>query len=132
LGVRVRVRVVDNAGCFGYSQTITGRYEGTMKNFEERLSRLEELGALVKKNDVPLDKALLAFEEGMKLSRSLEAEIAKIENRVEMLTNGPEVSPNSMNAAEGAEEKPGKSAGTPDEAPALELFALGGANHGAN
>jgi exodeoxyribonuclease VII small subunit len=103
-----------------------------MKNFEERLSRLEELGALVKKNDVPLDKALLAFEEGMKLSRSLEGEIAKIESRVEMLTNGPEVSPDSMDQAEEADGSRKKAAGTPEEAPVLELFALGGANHGAN
>ena len=103
-----------------------------MKNFEERLARLEELGALVKKNDVPLDKALLAFEEGMKLSRSLEAEIAQIENRVEILTNGPEASPGGLNPAENGETSAEKSAAPPEEGPNLELFALGGAQHGAN
>jgi exodeoxyribonuclease VII small subunit len=61
-----------------------------MKNFEERLVRLEELGALVKKNDIPLDEALAAFEEGIKLSRSLEKDLEKVENRIEVLTNGTE------------------------------------------
>jgi exodeoxyribonuclease VII small subunit len=61
-----------------------------MKNFEERLGRLEELGVLVKKNDIPLDEALAAFEEGIKLSRSLEKDLEKVENRIEVLTNGTE------------------------------------------
>jgi exodeoxyribonuclease VII small subunit len=61
-----------------------------MKNFEERLGRLEELGALVKKNDIPLDEALAAFEEGIRLSRSLEKDLEKVENRIEVLTNGTE------------------------------------------
>ena len=102
-----------------------------MKNFEDRLARLEELGALVKKNDVPLDKALQAFEEGMKLSRSLEAEIAQIENRVEILTNGPEASPVGLKPAADGADSTEKSAGSPEEGPDLELFALGGAQHGA-
>jgi exodeoxyribonuclease VII small subunit len=78
-----------------------------MKNFEERLGRLEELGALVKRNDIPLDKALAAFEEGIKLSRSLEKDLEKVETRIEILTNGVEEEPST-----------GES-GKPD----LELFA---------
>jgi exodeoxyribonuclease VII small subunit len=62
-----------------------------MKNFEERLGRLEELGALVKKNDIPLDEALAAFEEGIKLSRALEKDLEKVENRIEVLTNGTDM-----------------------------------------
>ena len=68
-----------------------------MKNFEERLSRLEELGALIRENDVPLDDALKAFEEGIKLARGLEKDLDKIEGRIQILMNGAE-SP--------AEEKP--------------------------
>ena len=61
-----------------------------MKNFEERLERLEVLGELIRKSDIPLDDALKAFEEGIKLARSLEKDLEKIESRIEILMNGPE------------------------------------------
>jgi exodeoxyribonuclease VII small subunit len=61
-----------------------------MKNFEERLVRLENLGERIRKPDLPLDDALKAFEEGIKLARSLEKDLEKVENRIEILLNGPE------------------------------------------
>jgi exodeoxyribonuclease VII small subunit len=61
-----------------------------MKNFEERLERLEELGDKIRKPDIPLDDALKAFEEGIKLARSLEKDLEKVESRIEVLMNGPE------------------------------------------
>ena len=61
-----------------------------MKNFEERLERLEALGDLIKRSDIPLDDALKAFEEGIKLARSLEKDLEKVESRIEILMNGPE------------------------------------------
>jgi exodeoxyribonuclease VII small subunit len=63
---------------------------GGMKNFEERLERLESLGENIRKPDIPLDDALKAFEEGIKLARTLEKDLEKIEGRVEILMNGPE------------------------------------------
>ncbi|GHT89324.1 exodeoxyribonuclease 7 small subunit [Spirochaetia bacterium] len=63
-----------------------------MKNFEERLERLEELGENIRKPDIPLDDALKAFEEGIKLARSLEKDLEKVESRIEVLLNGPEES----------------------------------------
>jgi exodeoxyribonuclease VII small subunit len=64
-----------------------------MKNFEERLERLEELGEKIRKPDIPLDDALKAFEEGIKLARSLEKDLEKVESRIEVLMNGPEEKP---------------------------------------
>ncbi|MDR1949120.1 MAG: exodeoxyribonuclease VII small subunit [Spirochaetaceae bacterium] len=61
-----------------------------MKNFEERLERLETLGEKIRKPDVPLDEALKAFEEGIKLARSLEKDLEKVESRIEILMNAPE------------------------------------------
>ena len=58
--------------------------------FEERLERLEELGEEIRKNDVPLDDAIRAFEEGIKLARVLEKDLEKIESRIEVLMNGTE------------------------------------------
>ncbi|MDR2803108.1 MAG: exodeoxyribonuclease VII small subunit [Treponema sp.] len=58
-----------------------------MKNFEARLEHLEKLGEQVRKSDIPLNEALAAFEEGIKLARSLEKELEKIEGRIEILVN---------------------------------------------
>jgi exodeoxyribonuclease VII small subunit len=58
------------------------------KTFEERLERLEELGEHIRNTDVPLDDAIKAFEEGIKLARALEKDLEKIEGRIEMLMNG--------------------------------------------
>jgi len=60
---------------------------GAMKSFEERLVRLEALGEKIRKTDIPLDEALKAFEEGIRLARTLESDLEKIENRIEILMN---------------------------------------------
>jgi exodeoxyribonuclease VII small subunit len=80
----------------------TAAKSGHMKNFEERLERLEILGEQIRKTDIPLDKAINAFEEGINLARTLEKDLEKIESRIEML----------MNSAEALA----------DESPELELF----------
>ncbi|MDR2537457.1 MAG: exodeoxyribonuclease VII small subunit [Treponema sp.] len=64
-----------------------------MKNFEERLERLEALGEKIRKPDIPLDDALKAFEEGIRLARTLEKDLEKIESRIEILMNAPEEKP---------------------------------------
>ncbi|MDR2519374.1 MAG: exodeoxyribonuclease VII small subunit [Spirochaetaceae bacterium] len=61
-----------------------------MKHFEERLERLERLGEAIKKSDLPLNEALKSFEEGIRLARSLEKDLEKMESRIELLMNGPE------------------------------------------
>ena len=63
-----------------------------MKNFEERLKRLEFLGEQIRKTDIPLDEALKAFEEGIKLARTLEKDLEKIDSRIEILMNNTEIS----------------------------------------
>jgi exodeoxyribonuclease VII small subunit len=63
-----------------------------MKNFEARLGRLEELGGMIRRADLPLDDALKAFEEGIKLARSLEKDLEKIEGRIQILMDGADVS----------------------------------------
>ena len=61
-----------------------------MKNFEERLERLEVLGEQIRKSDIPLDDALKAFEEGIKLARTLEKDLEKVESRIEILMSNTE------------------------------------------
>ena len=74
---------------------------GTKKTFEERLERLEELGDEIRKSDIPLDDAIKAFEEGIRLARALEKDLEKIESRIEILMSGAEVA-----ADADSEEKP--------------------------
>ena len=62
----------------------------SVKNFEERLARLEFLGEQIRKTDVPLDEALKAFEEGIILARTLEKDIETIDSRIEILMNNAE------------------------------------------
>jgi len=66
---------------------------GAAKNFEERLERLETLGEQIRKTDIPLDEALKAFEEGIRLARALEKDLEKIDGRIEMLMNSAESQP---------------------------------------
>jgi len=78
---------------------------GGMKSFEERLERLESLGEKIRRTDIPLDEALKAFEEGIRLAQALEKDLEKIESRIEIL----------MNSADAPAE----------ESPELELFDSG-------
>ena len=71
------------------------------KSFEERLERLEELGDEIRKTDIPLDDAIKAFEEGIKLARTLEKDLEKIESRIEILMNA-----DTAGAGAGAGEGP--------------------------
>ena len=61
-----------------------------MKNFEERLLKLEKFGETIRKPDIPLEDAIKAFEEGIKLARTLEKDLEKIESRIEVLLNAPD------------------------------------------
>ena len=72
-----------------------------MKKFEERLEKLEELNEKMKAGSIPLDEAVGMFEEGIKLAKSLEKDLSKIERKIEVLVNEPD---------------------SPEEEPNLELF----------
>ncbi|MFI3257780.1 MAG: exodeoxyribonuclease VII small subunit [Spirochaetales bacterium] len=62
-----------------------------MKNFEERLERLEKLGNDIKSTDVKLEDALKIFEEGIVLAKGMEKELDKIEGKIHKLMNQPTV-----------------------------------------
>lgn len=93
---------------------------GTKKTFEERLLRLEELGDEIRKNDVPLDDAIKAFEEGIQIARGLEKDLEKIESRVEMLMNGTE--PSSPEDVAADEDSPSSEGAASGKGPELSLF----------
>lgn len=56
-----------------------------MAKFEECLGRLEKIVQELEKGDVPLEKSLTLFEEGMQLSTSCRKELDEAEGKVEIL-----------------------------------------------
>jgi exodeoxyribonuclease VII small subunit len=59
------------------------------QGFEQRLQRLEKLADKLREGSIPLEEAIALFEEGMKLSKALEKDLARVERRVQILTNEP-------------------------------------------
>ena len=61
-----------------------------MKGFEEKLDHLEKLAEQIRDREVPLEKAMALFDEGVVLSKKLEEELEGFERKVEILSNEPE------------------------------------------
>ena len=56
-----------------------------MAKFEDCLQRLEKIVQELEAGDVPLEKSLALFEEGMQLSASCRKELEEAEGKVEIL-----------------------------------------------
>lgn len=61
-----------------------------MSGFDTRLEELEAITAKLRDPQTPLEQAAEEFERGMKLSRSLEKELEKMQRKVEILVNQPD------------------------------------------
>ena len=57
-----------------------------MPKFEECLARLEKIVNELEKGELPLEKALALFEEGVQLSGSCRKELEEAEGKIEILT----------------------------------------------
>ena len=56
-----------------------------MAKFEECLERLERIVQELEKGEIPLEKSLTLFEEGMQLSSACRKELEQAEGKVEIL-----------------------------------------------
>ena len=56
-------------------------------NLEKSLADLEDLVEELESGDLPLEKALKKFEEGIKLTRGCQAALKEAEQKVEILLN---------------------------------------------
>jgi exodeoxyribonuclease VII small subunit len=56
-----------------------------LAKFEECLQRLEKIVHELEKGEVPLEKSLTLFEEGMQLSAACRKELEEAEGKVEIL-----------------------------------------------
>ncbi|MCR5606841.1 MAG: exodeoxyribonuclease VII small subunit [Treponema sp.] len=68
-----------------------------MSNIEEKLKKLEEISSCIKQSDISLEDALKSFEDGIKLAKGLEAEIANIEGKIQKLMNMPAINEEESN-----------------------------------
>lgn len=71
-----------------------------MKSFEENLKRLEELTTNIRRSDISIEDALANFEEGIKLAKTLEKDIDKIEGKIQILMNQPVTAKDSSSKKE--------------------------------
>ena len=60
-----------------------------MKGFEERLTELEKITDDIRNREIPLEKAMKLFDEGVEISKGLEKELEGFERKVEVLKNEP-------------------------------------------
>jgi exodeoxyribonuclease VII small subunit len=61
------------------------REEFALAKFEDCLQRLEKIVEELEKGEVPLEKSLTLFEEGMQLSAACRKELDEAEGKVEIL-----------------------------------------------
>jgi exodeoxyribonuclease VII small subunit len=67
----------------------------TNESFESGLEQLEKLVETLESQDLNLDEAIKAFEEGIKLSRTLSEKLTEAEAKLEILTKGVDGLPSS-------------------------------------
>ena len=77
-----------------------------MNTFEENMARLEELSEKIRNPEIGIEDALSTFEEGIRLAKTLENEIEKIEGKIQILMNSP--LDEKQEAAETSKEQPRK------------------------
>lgn len=76
------------------------------QNFETSLEELERIVRELERGDLPLEKSLELFEQGVKLSRACQERLNEAERRIEILTRDnqgrPAVRPFDMDKELGA------------------------------
>ena len=68
------------------------------KDFESALARLEEIAAELENGDLPLEKSLDRFSEGIELARFCHSALEAARGRVELLLGGDKNGPLSAQA----------------------------------
>ena len=64
------------------------------QNFESSLEELERIVRELERGDLPLEKSLELFEQGVKLSRACQERLSQAERRIEILTRDSQGRPN--------------------------------------
>ena len=86
--------------------------ESQQPSFEEMMARLEEIAGELESGDLPLEKAIDRYEEGVRCYKECHRVLASAEKKVEVLTKSADGSLES----EPLDEEPGESADETEEA----------------
>ncbi|MFD2618349.1 exodeoxyribonuclease VII small subunit [Terrilactibacillus laevilacticus] len=57
----------------------------TILSFEEAMAKLETIVTRLEENDVPLEKAIDLFQEGVELSKQCQERLKKVEQKMDQL-----------------------------------------------
>lgn len=68
-------------------QTMT---KSKQPNFETNLEQLDKIVTDLEQGQLPLDQSLKAFEQGVKLIRDCQKALKDAEQKVQILTDGPD------------------------------------------
>jgi exodeoxyribonuclease VII small subunit len=74
-------------------ETTTKEAAAAGTNFEAQLASLERIVRELERGDLPLERSLELFEQGVKLSRECQERLNEAERRIEVLLRGPDGSP---------------------------------------
>ncbi len=75
----------------GVKASKTDETESISLTIEEALARLQEIVEKLESGELTLDGSLLAFEEGIELSRTCGQRLSEAEQRVEVLLEGKDL-----------------------------------------
>jgi exodeoxyribonuclease VII small subunit len=78
------------------------------QSFETALTRLTEIVEALEKGDLPLERSLALFEEGVRLSRLGAERLENAELRVEQLLASSQTKPIALDDTKSAKEKHAK------------------------
>ena len=82
--------------------------EQKTKSFESSLEALEQIVRQLEEGDIPLEKSLELFEQGIRLSRECQERLGEAERRIEILLRDNQGRPtvSEFNAAKNRDEFP--------------------------
>lgn len=55
--------------------------------FEAKMNKLQEIVSKMEKDNIDLDSSIVLYEEGLKLSKELQKELNKFENKIKELND---------------------------------------------
>lgn len=60
----------------------------TPKNYKEALTQLEKITESMQNNDLPLEEALAAYQQGQELVQYCQQKLAEVEQKLQVFDNG--------------------------------------------
>jgi exodeoxyribonuclease VII small subunit len=71
-----------------HPEEIMNMKKKTPKNYKEALTQLEKITESMQKNDLPLEEALAAYQQGQELVQYCQQKLAEVEQKLQVFDNG--------------------------------------------